>query len=527
MPVSDLLDYPLLARADHPAVTDGEGTLNYCELGTAVDRAVGWLRGQGLTAGERVVYAGGNDRSFLALFWATLRIGAIFVPVHPDLTDQQIDHIVADSEAALAVCRPAAGARAARTVDVEQAWQQVLASAEDGHRADVDEDAVAMLIYTSGTTGRPKGVVCPHRQMLAALDAINACLGYRQDDVVLCRLPLSFDYGLYQALLSALVGGTLVLARRSEDVGLLRLIERTGVTVVPLVPSLAQMLHLLQSKLHRPTRVRLFTNTGARPGRAVMAELLEVFPGSEFASMYGMTECKRISILDPAEYAGHPDSVGPPIPGDRVRIVAADGAELGPGETGEIVVWGPTVMAGYWRIPLEEQNRFIRRPDGSLELHTGDRGRLDEDGRLYFVGRDDDVIKRRGMRIALTEIEDAAERLPGVTAAVALRPEEEGGPLLLAVHGTLPPEQVRAALVGRLDPSRMPDRVVPLDTVPLTANGKPDRAAAKRLVDAATAEAAEAAEAAAAAAAVVAAEHHRIHQTVTASPRGSHEPVAV
>ncbi|RKE20484.1 class I adenylate-forming enzyme family protein [Streptomyces sp. TLI_171] len=511
MPVSDLLEYPLAERADHPAVTDAQGTLDYRQLGAAVDRAVGWLRGQGLTAGDRVVYAGGNDRAFLALFWATLRIGAIFVPVHPDLTDHQIDHIVADSEAALAVCRPEAGRRAARTVDVEQAWQQVLAAAEDGHRADVGEDEVAMLIYTSGTTGRPKGVVCPHRQMLAALDAINACLGYRQDDVVLCRLPLSFDYGLYQALLSALVGGTLVLARRSEDMGLLRLIERTGVTVVPLVPSLAQILTLLQGKLHRPTKVRLFTNTGARPGRAVTAELLELFPGSEFASMYGMTECKRISILDPEDYAEHPDSVGPPIPGDRVRIVAADGTALGPRETGEIVVSGPTVMAGYWRIPLEAQNRFVRRPDGSLELHTGDNGWLDEDGRLYFVGRDDDVIKRRGMRVALTEIEDAAERIPGVTAAVALRPEPEGSPLLLAVHGSLAPEAVRGLLIGRLDHSRMPDRVVAIDTVPLTANGKPDRTAAKALVEAAE----------------QAARNSTAPQTTTASPRSSHEPVAV
>ncbi|MFK0194002.1 class I adenylate-forming enzyme family protein [Kitasatospora sp. NPDC090308] len=515
MPVSDLLEYPLSERADHPAVIDAQGTLDYRELGTAVERAVGWLRGQGIAPGDRVVYAGGNDRAFLALFWATLRTGAVFVPVHPELTDHQVDHIVADSGAALAVCRPAAGRRAARTVEVGPAWQQVLATPADPHRAEVDEDAVALLIYTSGTTGRPKGVVCPHRQMLAAVDAVNACLGYEEQDVVLCRLPLSFDYGLYQALMSALVGATLVLARRSEDMGLLRLIERTGVTVVPLVPSLAQILTLLQGKLHRPTRVRLFTNTGARPGRAVTAELLELFPGSEFASMYGMTECKRISILDPEEYAEHPDSVGPAIPGDRIRILAADGTELGPRRTGEITVSGPTVMAGYWGIPLEEQSRFVRRPDGTLELRTGDKGWLDEEGRLYFVGRDDDIIKRRGMRIALTEVEDAAERIPGVSAAVALRPEPEGAPLLLAVHGTLPPERVRTLLAERLDHSRMPDQVVPIAAVPLTANGKPDRAAAKRLVEAAgsTADAPAAASTA--------------PQTTTASPRSSHEPVAV
>ncbi|MEU7058518.1 class I adenylate-forming enzyme family protein [Streptomyces sp. NPDC046197] len=483
MLVSDLFERRRADRADHPAVIDSEGTVGYAGLGAAVDRAAGWLRGQGVTAGERVVYAGGNDRAFLALFYATLRIGAVFVPVHPELTDLQLGHIIDDCSAALAICSPGAGHRARRTVEPSHAWQEVQQAPADDFAADVPEDAVAMLIYTSGTTGRPKGVVCPHRQMLASVEAINARLGYRADDVVLCRLPLSFDYGLYQALFCALTGGTLVLAERAGDRGLLRVIERYGVTVVPLVPSLAQMLTLLQRKLRRPTGVRLFTNTGARPGRAVMAELLEVFPGSVFASMYGMTECKRISILDPAEYATHPDSVGRPIPGDHVRIADGDGRTLGPRQVGEIVVWGSTVMAGYWGIPLERQQRYVRRSDGTLDLHTGDQGYLDEDGRLYFVGRNDDMIKRRGIRLGLTEIEDAAERIPGVTAAVALRPEPEDGPLHLAVRSALTVEEIRAHLALRLDRARMPDRITLIDTVPLTANGKPDRAAAARLLE--------------------------------------------
>ncbi|MET8248148.1 class I adenylate-forming enzyme family protein [Streptomyces sp. NPDC005202] len=508
MLVSDLFERRRADRGDHPAVIDSEGPLGYGELGEAVDRAVGWLRGQGVTAGERVVYAGGNDRAFLALFYATLRIGAVFVPVHPDLTDIQLGHIVGDCSAALAICSPGAGQQARRTAEVAQAWQEVQQAPADDFAADIPDDGVAMLIYTSGTTGRPKGVVCPHRQMLASVEAINACLGYRADDVVLCRLPLSFDYGLYQALLCALTGGTLVLAERAGDVSLLRVIERHGVTVVPLVPSLAQILTLLQRKLQRPTKVRLFTNTGARPGRAVMSELLDAFPGSVFASMYGMTECKRISILDPAEYATHPDSVGRPIPGDHVRIVDGDGHTLGPREVGEIVVWGATVMAGYWGVPLEQQQRYVRRADGTLELHTGDQGYLDEDGRLYFVGRDDDMIKRRGIRLGLTEIEDAAERISGVTAAVALRPESEDSPLHLVVQSTLTPEEIRTHLALRLDRARMPDRITLIDAVPLTANGKPDRAAAQRLVDPPA----------------------RAHDTTTppfAQTRTSHEPVAV
>ncbi|MCH0566848.1 MULTISPECIES: class I adenylate-forming enzyme family protein [unclassified Streptomyces] len=484
MPVHDLFERCRVERPDHPAVVDSDGTLTYAELGTAVDRAAAWLRGRGVTAGERVVHTGGNDRAFLTLFYATLRIGAVFVPVHPELTDQQVGHIVDDCSAALAISSPGAGERARDTVPVAQAWQEVLRTPADGGTARVPDDGVALLIYTSGTTGRPKGVVCPHRQMVAAVGAVNARLGYRADDVVLCRLPLSFDYGLYQALLTALTGGTLVLTGRGSDIVLLKTIERYGVTVVPLVPSLAQILTMIQRRKRRPTKVRLFTNTGARPGRLVMTALLDAFPGSVFASMYGMTECKRVSILDPAEYATHPDSVGRPIPGDHVRIVGADGRTLPPGETGEIVVWGETVMAGYWGVPIEEQNRYVRRADGSLELHTGDQGRLDDDGRLYFVGRDDDMIKRRGIRLGLTEIEDAAERVPGVSAAVALKPGTEDGQLRLAVHTSRTPEEIRAHLARQLDPARLPDRIVPIDAVPLTANGKPDRKAVERLLSA-------------------------------------------
>ncbi|GAA3220221.1 hypothetical protein GCM10020256_26040 [Streptomyces thermocoprophilus] len=140
-------------------------------------------------------------------------------------------------------------------------------------------------------------------------------------------------------------------------------------------------------------------------------------------------------------------------------------------------------MAGYWGVPLEQQQRYVPLPDGTLELRTGDQGRLDADGRLYFTGRDDDMIKRRGIRLGLTEIEDAAERIPGVTAAVALRPEPEDGPLHLAVQSVLTPEEIRTHLALRLDRARMPDRITLIDTVPLTRNGKPDRAAVRRLVE--------------------------------------------
>jgi len=503
--VHELFARTCAERGSHPAVVDAEGTLSYADLARVTRRCAHWLRAHGVGAGDRVVFAGASDRRFLALFYATSSLGAVFVPVHPDLTAAQLGYIAGNCRARLVLADtgplpsvPGAAVAPAPVTPVAQVWHEACATddnldtggegrtvsgqgaAASGQAPAASDQDTVLLIYTSGTTGHPKGVVCPHRTVLTAARSINECLGYRPEDVVLCRLPLSFDYGLYQALLCALVGATLVLADRGQDRNLLNLLCRHRVTVVPLVPSLAQMLSLLQRHHPRRTAVRLFTNTGARLGRETAAELLQHFPDAAYASMYGMTECKRISVLDVAEYAAHPDSVGRPIPGDFVRVDGPDGTPAPPYTVGEIVVWGATVMAGYWGVALADQARYRPRTDGSLELHTGDQGYLDDDGRLYFVGRNDDMIKRRGIRISLTEIENAAELVPGVHAAVALRPRTEDGPLHLAVHATVPAEEVRRALTGLLDRSRMPDQVTVIAAVPLTPNGKPDRDAVQR-----------------------------------------------
>jgi acyl-CoA synthetase (AMP-forming)/AMP-acid ligase II len=479
--VYDLFAAVRTTRADHPALIDPAGPVGYAELGSLVDKATTWLRANGVSDGERVVYAGENDRRFVALFFATLRMGATFVPVHPGLTQTQIDYIAHDCAAKLVLTQS----------EVTDAWTEVLATQPGPvpHESP-DPDAVALLIYTSGTTGKPKGVVCPHRQVVAAARAINERLRYRADDVVLCRLPLSFDYGLYQVLLTVLAGGTLVLTEgRAADGLLLRTVVKHGVTVLPLVPSLAGMLITLQRRYRESTRLRLFTNTGARLGRDIGSALLELFPGARYASMYGITECKRVSILDPEEYEQNPDSTGLPIPGATVRIVGPDGESLPAGAIGEIVVGGATVMAGYWGVPLSEQRAYVRRADGSLELHTGDQGYLDDAGRMYFAGRNDAIIKRRGIRISLVEVENAAESIPGVAAAVALKPDTEDGQFRLAVHldgelaeTPLAETEVRDVLATRLDAARLPDRVFRIDAVPLTRNGKPDTRAIAALL---------------------------------------------
>ena len=476
MVVQELLWNSVRNHPDRLAVSDRTERLRWSELGARAAATADELADLGVRPGDRVVALARPCVRTVVLMWAVLELGAVFVPLHPGLTRTQVDHVVNDCDARVVVADGPVGAPPAgdrRIIGLDDLSRA--SAAPRPRRATTSEDDPALLIYTSGTTGDPKGVVCPHRQVRAAVDSIGSCLGYRSDDVIACRLPLAFDYGLYQLLLAADCGAEVVIISAAEDVRLLRIIVEQGVTVVPLVPSLARMLITLQR--HRPagTALRLVTNTGARMAPALMEEFLELFPRAQYVSMYGMTECKRISILPADEWRAHPESVGRVIPGDEILILDENGDPVETGRPGEIVVRGSTVMSGYWGIPMEAQDRYHRAPDGSVELRTGDRGRLDGAGRLFFMGRNDDIVKRHGVRISLHEIESTAERIEGVDAAVALHPSGPSENLTLCFTGPADPDSLGTTLEEFLDQARVPNRIIHMDSIPLTRNAKPDR----------------------------------------------------
>jgi acyl-coenzyme A synthetase/AMP-(fatty) acid ligase len=174
---------------------------------------------------------------------------------------------------------------------------------------------------------------------------------------------------------------------------------------------------------------------------------------------------------------GRPGSVGRPLDGTEVRILGQDGRALPPGATGEIIVAGPHVMAGYWRAPELTVSVFRRPgPGDRIWLHTGDFGHLDADGYLYFDGRRDQLFKRQGLRMSVTEIETAACDVPGVREAVVLAPTAERDMVLIVV-ADLAPIAVLRALAERLPSAKVPTRCVVLPELPRTANGKADRLA--------------------------------------------------
>jgi acyl-CoA synthetase (AMP-forming)/AMP-acid ligase II len=464
--VHSLLDEAAAETPESHAVRDPAGRWTYAELAQYSHAVAAVLHRRGVRHGDRIVVQLPTTRELVALFFGTSRRGAVFVPVNPGMKPFHLRSVIENSEPVLVI----------GPEEFEELWREVRTTHAEGATAvpaTVNPDDIAVLIYTSGSTAAPKGVIGPHAQVTFASHAIQAELGYRGDDVVFCRFPMSWDYGLYKVLLSCLGRSEIVLAGTESDLVLLKRMREVGATVVPIVPSLATMIATLAERdTQNPAPVRLFTNTGAALPQATISKLRKAFPGVRVVRQFGQTECKRIAIMPPEEDDQRPGAVGRPLPGTAVLIVDAEGRELATGEIGEIVATGPHVMPGYWRAPELSARTFRRHePTGELRLHTGDYGRLDSDGYLYFEGRRDDMFKRKGIRMSTLEIEAAAMDIPGVRAAGAI-PPTPARDLALCVETELAPHTVLRELSKRLEPQKVPAICHVVAEFPLTAHGK-------------------------------------------------------
>ncbi len=486
----ELLDEAAREAEDATAVRHEGRAWSFRRLADRSHAFARWLRARGVAPGDRVVTRLPNRPELVAMLYGTSRSGAVFVPLNPAMREFHLKSVLADAEPALVLAPGAELPRlrdltAVPVYDADAVWAEVEAErgADPFAGPGIDPEALAVLVYTSGSTSVPKAVMCPHAPVVFAGRAIQEVLRYRPDDVVYCRFPISWDYGLYKVLLACLGRSELVLAGEVSDLVMLRRMRETGTTVVPIVPSFASMIVTMARREAGPLPpVRMFTNTGAALPDATIEGLREAFPGARVVRQFGQTECKRISIMPPEQDGERPGSVGLPLPGTAVRILGPDGEPLPPGEVGEITAAGPHVMAGYWRSPELTARTFRTDPEtGGRRLHTGDYGWFDGEGYLYFAGRRDDMFKRKGIRMSTLEIEAAAMDVPGVRAAAVL-PPDGGRDLAVFVAGEVEAGVVLRELARRLEPAKVPATCRVLPDIPLTAHGKNSRDVLARLL---------------------------------------------
>ncbi|MFF9887725.1 MULTISPECIES: class I adenylate-forming enzyme family protein [Streptomyces] len=485
----DLVDTAAERFGSALAIVRGAATMTHRQVAAESRRLAGWLLERGLVRGDRLVLHASTHLSVPSLVYAASRVGVVVAIVHGQVRDHALRHVLTDCMPKLVITSdlahvaPIAESEGAAAVDFD-----ACATGGDVVCGPVGTEMDACcLIYTSGSTSMPKAVVCTHQQMVFAARAVQAELAYQADDRVFTPLPLSFDYGLYQVFLGALSGAEVHMGHAAEaSAGLFAALQRTRATVLASVPSVTEtLIRLVRRKSGEALRLRLITNTGAALSEATIADLRAAVPSARLQLMFGLTECKRVSIMPPDGDLLRPGSCGRPLPGTEVVALDDEGRALAPGEVGEFVVRGPHVMAGYWRRPELTEQRFPRRDGLFPELHTGDYGWLDEDGYLYFAGRRDDIYKERGFRVSGTEVEAAARRVAGVDEAVLLAPAAGREHAALFAVTELTPAAVLTAMKGQIEEFKIPARCIVLERLPLTQHGKPDRKVlAARLVPA-------------------------------------------
>lgn len=453
-------------------------------------RAGAGLRAQGVEPGDRVVVMTMNTPEVFIAYRAIWRAGAVVTPVIFLQSEPELRHILTDSGATAAIISPelaglfraAADGLGIRTFVIGESYGVLEAGKPGGIEPRADDD-LAALLYTGGTTGRAKGVMLSHRGLWECgrgLELVNRTTGATRS---LLPLPLSHAYGLIVtiAALHSDRRRVSVLQRWFDPVGWLDLVAEHRLDSSSVVPAMLQML-LAQPLGDRDlSSLQTFGSGGATLPPAVRVAAEKAF-GVTVLQGYGCTESSAVISAEslPDHRAG---SVGKPLPHVGVAIVDLAGKPVPAGEDGEICVNGPGVMLGYWNDP-ELTARTVR--DGWL--HTGDIGRVDEDGFLYVVDRLKDLIIRGGFNVFPRDVEDVLLEHPAVQIAACVgRPDEENGEEVVAVVQLVPGQRVSGAELVAFTRDRMakykyPREVTVLDAVPLTSVGKINRKAVRDFV---------------------------------------------
>jgi fatty-acyl-CoA synthase len=464
-------------------IHDGRPT-DYRTLYARVTRLAHALRDRGVRRGDRIAHLGPNHPAYLETLFAAGTLGAVFVPLNTRLAGPEIAYQLADSGAKVLVHGPAhaglvaglSGETEVRTrIEIGDAYEQALAAASD---EPIDEpvtpDDTCIIMYTSGTTGRPKGAMLTHGNLI--WNAVNVLVDHDliADERALVSAPLFHTAGLNMLTLPVLLkGGTCVLVEAFDPETTLDLIERHRITFMFGVPAMfdqvARHPRWADADL---SSLRILTCGGSPVPTPLIAAYQQ--RGLTFLQGYGMTEAAPGTLFLDAEHAvTKAGSAGVPHFFSDVRVVRPDLTPVDVGETGEVVVRGPHVMAGYWGLPEETEAAFA---DGWFR--SGDAARVDEDGYVHIVDRIKDMIISGGENVYPAEIEDLLLAHPGIAeCAVIGVPDDKWGEVPRAVvvpapGADLDPDEVLASLTGRLAKYKIPKSVVVTDELPRTATGK-------------------------------------------------------
>ena len=458
----------------------------YTQWNERIDRLAGHLATLGVKKGERVGVLAPNTTDTLEAQFACFRLGAIFVPLNIRLTVHELEFILSDAGACALVYDQEFDSMAhdlqkrcgiGQILQYGPQYEAAIANAAPlGRHETVDMTDVSTIMYTSGTTGRPKGAMITH--LMSFINCVNLGLPARVTPLTvhLSVLPLFHTGGLNCYTNPVIHAGGAVIIMRAFDPGeTLRLIgdPNIGVTHFFGVPSIYQFLCQHPAFAHTDVSRLQIAGVGGAP---MPVPLLKIWQERGLALMqgYGMTETSpAVLALDPEDAARKAGSTGKPVLHADVKIVDAEGAEVKPGEMGELWVKGPNITPGYWNRPDANKTSFT---DGWL--HTGDAARMDEEGFYYIVDRTKDMYISGGENVYPAEVEDVLYQLPQIVeAAVIGAPDDTWGETGMAIVAVKPGETLTEAQIiahcrERLARFKCPSRIAFVEALPRNATGK-------------------------------------------------------
>jgi long-chain acyl-CoA synthetase len=480
------------------ALLFGDQRITYETLNNSINRLARGLRGLGIGKGDRVAILLVNSPEFIVAYFATLKLGATVVPLNHMFKTEELHYILGDAEASVIItASPFYGEalqlrlrleKLKHIIGVDQKSADII-SLEDIYEENParelpgpsESDDIAVILYTSGTTGRPKGAMLTHHNLLSNAAAAATAIHAGRHDNVLCMLPLFHSFAWTACILLPFsVGGrsTIVESPRPFS-NVIRNVLRHRVTIFVGVPSLYNILKDAPIPRLFTTRLLRFMNplrmciSGAA---ALPEETLRKFEKRfrlPLLEGYGLTEASPVVSINPLKGVRKPGSIGVPIEGVDVAIATDEGALLGPDEVGELVVKGPNIMKGYFKLPDETE---VTLKDGWL--WTGDMAKQDSDGYLYIVDRKKDMVNVRGLNVYPKEIEEVLYQDPRVVeaAVIAIKDEHKGEVpkafVALKDGCSLTESELVHFCRDRIAPYKVPKHVEFRQSLPKNATGK-------------------------------------------------------
>lgn len=476
-------------------------SLTYAQLDELVGKTVGYLHSLGLQPGDRVALQLSKSLEFILLNLATLRLGAISLPLNLAYPPDELQYFLEDSGARLFFALESARTKIQPILPALPELQQCIfldpAQPDQfqllitNYRSPIPNPPIsepsdtAVIIYTSGTTGRPKGAEITHGNLAANLESLHEAWGWTSEDTMLHVLPIFHVHGLFVALYGSLYAGATALLMREFDAtrALQTLVDRRC-TVFMAVPTIHQrLLDVPDAGTFDLSNLRLITSGSDRLPDDVFAGFQQTF-GYTLVERYGLTET-GMNCSNPLHGKRRRGSVGQPLPGVEVRVVETETQrELGAGEIGEVEIRGPNVFKGYWQQPQKTAEAFTP----GAWFRTGDLGYLEPDGYLTLCGRSKDLIISGGLNIYPPEVERVLAEHPGVAAcAVVGCPDREWGEQVRAVVALKEGESISGAdLIAfcreRLAPYKCPKSIIFVNALPRNAMGKVQKAELRKRV---------------------------------------------